>query len=105
MSCDCTQIQKNIPFIGGCWKHEERKIALAVLTFFAIIIPIGLYYGGIAGEEFADSKRQIATMGCLDLRHFLATDPSYGETKFAETNFKWKCLEAGRIDLTIDEES
>ncbi len=105
MSCDCSQIQKNIPFIGGCWKHEERKIALAILTALVIIIPIGLHYGGISSEEFADTKRQIETMSCIDLRYFLASDPSYGETSFAETNFKWKCLEAGRIDLTIDEES
>ncbi len=105
MSCDCTQIQKNIPFIGGCWHHEERKIVLAILTFFVIIIPIGLHYGGIAGEELADSKRQIEVMSCIDLRHYLASDPSYTRTEFAETNFKWKCLEAGRIDLTIDEES
>lgn len=105
MSCDCSTVQKSIPFTGGCCWHDDRKITLAILTFFAIITPIGLYYGGIAGEEFADSKRQIEVMSCIDLRHFLATDPSYGETSFAETNFKWKCLEAGRIDLTIDDES
>ncbi len=104
MSCDCSTYQKSIPWTGGCWHHDDRKCALAVILFFAIIIPIGLYYGGIASEEFEDTKRQIATMGCLDLRHYLATDPSYGATDFAETNFKWKCLEAGLIDMTIDED-
>ncbi len=105
MSCDCNTIQKSIPFTGGCCWHDDRKVGVVLLLCFAMIIPVVVHYGGIAGEEFADQKRQIATMGCLDLRHYLATDPSYGETEFAETNFKWKCLEAGRIDLTIDDES
>jgi len=105
MSCDCSTVQKSIPFTGGCCWHDDRKVGVVLLTLFAIMIPIALYYVEIAGEEFADSKRQIEVMSCIELRHFLATDPSYGETSFAETNFKWKCLEAGRIDLTIDDES
>jgi len=105
MSCDCSQIQKNIPFTGGCWHHDDRKVAVVLLTLFVIIVPLFLHYNGISMEEYANQKRVIEAMGCLDLRHYLASDPYSWEQEFAETNFKWKCLEAGRIDLTIDEES
>ncbi len=104
MSCDCTTVQKSIPFTGGCWHHDDRKCGLALLVFVIIITPVIMHYSSISLDEFAEEKRKIATMGCLDLRHYLATDPPSGETDYAETNFKWKCLEAGKIDLTIDEE-
>ncbi len=105
MSCDCSTVQKTIPFTGGCWHHDSRKIGVVFLLFFAIIIPIAIHYGGINAVEYANEKRQIEVMSCLELRHYLASDPYSWEQEFAETNFKWKCLEAGRIDLTIDEES
>ena len=75
MSCDCTTVQKTIPFTGGCCWHDERKVGVVILTFFAIIIPLGIHYGGINMEEYADNKRQIEVMSCLELRHYLATDP------------------------------
>lgn len=105
MSCECTLIQKHIPFTGGCCWHDDRKVGVVLLTFFVIMIPIGVYYSGISAEEYAISKIQIEAMSCIDLRYYLASDPRSWEQEFAETNFKWKCLEAGKIDLTIDDES
>lgn len=104
MTCECTSVQRNVPFIGGCWRHEGRQITLALLAFAIIITPAIIYYGGIASEEQQANFRVIDVMGCTELRHYLAGDPMMAETEKAELNFKWKCLEAGMIDMRIDSE-
>jgi hypothetical protein len=79
---------------------EDQKYWLSVLAVVSVLL-VGLALFIMHAEELrAEALREIQSMGCFEMREYLATENihtyEYGK---AEQRFKWECADSNVLEM------